>query len=418
MRPKWMLLFVIMAVAGLVTTATLAQCGTPLSYKHLATAGTYFTGWTTAANCVAVAYVVGKGNPVIGLGTDNGAYISYTTGCTSPGGCWLRFGVPTATDMIVNGQTTAWDSAGACPDISTDVMTLIAWENLSGGTTSHGLSFVAATAKYVTANAAWLYSAPMSPQNGKVFQVVPAPEIRASTNNNNGTWTFTVRMTAPNTPGIFADNAAFVKQFYDTTIATPPTVVTGWDVFYQIGTGAPASEVASAWTSLGTVPLDMTAGRNYTDFTTPAITYNSAGSQIFFSCAPHFADGFKPYTGSPAAPTYVVGANSAQIGPTPAGLFVSVTASALKNKQVTANWTTNVESGVVAYDVVFSNKKNGPFQVVPGTTTAPTGNGSSYSKTFPRPRGEKLFLKVKATMTSGVDEYSNLVGVGGGAATK
>ncbi len=210
--------------------------------------------------------------------------------------------------------------------------------------------------------------------------------------------------------------------------AQPGNIVTGIAVYYWKGVGAPATAADYAITNANWVlasggPNSQTATVSFTGAgtdpgtttiflptTSPSPTYIGLG--LFF-------DGAAP---SQAAGWYAradfVGHAVSVSNPTPAGLFTSVSASAAK-KQVTANWTTNVESGVVAYDVVYSNKKNGPFQVVPGTTAAPTGNGSSYSKAFARPRGsDKLFIKVKATMTSGVDEYSNLVAVGGGAATR
>lgn len=213
------------------------------------------------------------------------------------------------------------------------------------------------------------------------------------------------------------------KGYYDTAPAS--NILTGIAVYYWNGAGTPTTVADYAITNANWIlaaggPNSRTGYVSFTGSapdpgvatvfipsTAPASTYVALG--LFF-------DGAAP---SQAAGWYAradfVGHAVAYANPTPAGLFTSVSASAQK-KQVTTNWTTNVESGVVAYDVVYSNKKNGPFQVVPGTTATPTGNGSSYSKTFARPRGsDKLFIKVKATMTSGVDEYSNLVVVGGAA---
>ncbi len=81
---------------------------------------------------------------------------------------------------------------------------------------------------------------------------------------------------------------------------------------------------------------------------------------------------------------------------------------------MTVNWRTNVESAVAGFDVVYSRTKTGTFTVVAGTATAPKGNNSAYSVTFPKPvRVEKLFFKVQAHMTDGSSQFSDLMKLGG-----
>ncbi len=81
--------------------------------------------------------------------------------------------------------------------------------------------------------------------------------------------------------------------------------------------------------------------------------------------------------------------------------------------QVTVNWRTNVESAVAGFDVLYSRTKTGTFTLVAGTATAPKGNNSAYSVTFPKPvRVDKLFFKVQAHMTDGSSQFSDLMKLG------
>ena len=292
-------------------------------------------------------------------------------------------------------------SLGGCPT-SVDQTTVLIEQRVSEGASGHQGQFQVVTADYNGVQ----YDTDVAPAGQVPLVNIPTPTIFASVVGPTY-WDLTLTGFAP----------ASLNGFYTTN---PGNVVTGVKFYYIQSVTAPTTSTPASWTPVAQV--NSVAGNQLT-------WGSSAPPANVVVSVPKVAPG-GPTTyiaetllfgnnASPAAfESKFTGGNSSTIGPTPAGLFVSVTASA-QNKLVTVNWTTNVESGVVAYDVVYSKKKNGPFQMISGTTTAPTGNGSSYSKTFARPRGsDKLFIKVKATMTSGVDEYSNLVAVGGSAATK
>ena len=85
----------------------------------------------------------------------------------------------------------------------------------------------------------------------------------------------------------------------------------------------------------------------------------------------------------------------------------------MKKGVVTANWTTNVESGVAQFQVYSALKQAAPLPVS-GTATAPKGNSSSYTVTFASPKSAtaKLFLKIKASMTNGPDQWSDAMRAG------
>jgi hypothetical protein len=65
---------------------------------------------------------------------------------------------------------------------------------------------------------------------------------------------------------------------------------------------------------------------------------------------------------------------------------------------------------VAGFDVLYAKKKVGPFTMVAGTATAPKGNNSAYTLTFPKPvRAERLFFQVQAHMTDGSSQFSDIL---------
>jgi hypothetical protein len=73
------------------------------------------------------------------------------------------------------------------------------------------------------------------------------------------------------------------------------------------------------------------------------------------------------------------------------------------------NWQSNVESGVVAYDVYWSSAQAGAFKLVPGASAAPKGDNQSYSVTFKNPspaRGGTVWIKIRAVKANGTYEES------------
>jgi hypothetical protein len=206
-----------------------------------------------------------------------------------------------------------------------------------------------------------------------------------------------------------------LKGYYDS--APTNNIITGMAVYYWNGAGAPTNYNtfdASNWV--------LAAGNSHTGYLNWGVAGTDPGSAVVFlpTAAPvstYFAlrplfDGWTPGTaGFVMAPAFV---GQAQIfaGPTPAGLFVQDSVSA-SHGQVTVNWRTNVESAVAGFDVLYSRTKAGPFTLVAGTDTAPKGNNSAYSVTFPKPvRVERLFFKVEAHMTDGSSQFSDIMKLG------
>ena len=66
------------------------------------------------------------------------------------------------------------------------------------------------------------------------------------------------------------------------------------------------------------------------------------------------------------------------------------------------------------FQVYSSKTQGGTFLPVSGTQTAPKGNSSSYTVTFASPKSAtaKLFLKIKASMTNGPDQWSDAMRAG------
>ena len=311
-------------------------------------------------------------------------------GCSfGPSGSSLSYSSFGSTWYILHDWVSTAAGGTACPPKSSSYRIVAFFQDSTGG---YGLwSVLGSGSGYLLGNATNTY---------ETIRSLPTISITSAT-PNGGNYDLQITWNAP--------ASADLKGNYDTD---PGNLIAGYRLYYrQDVSPTPTQVLAGNWTQVpgtgdygivspGTVSISV-------PFVNTQYTYLALAPILNVAAL-----------NTPLRISYFVGSVKAVTAPTPAGLFTSVRASS-QSKQVTANWTTNVESGVVAYDVVYSNKKNGPFQVVPGTTTVPTGNGSSYSKTFARPRGsDKLFLKLKATMTSGVDEYSNLVVVGGGAATK
>jgi hypothetical protein len=413
----------LVVIVGLASVQALAQCASNLTYQNLLSAGNYWTGYTNdpATGAIGgVSLVVGKGDPAIGSGEDSGIYPMTFNGCSGPAGCQSRL---IGVNFRVAAQTAqganAWD---VCPAVSEN-LTVIMWEADAEGSSGHAAKFCAATAKVVTG--AWAFSAAMSPQNNKVFMSFPTPEIRSSVNDGGGNYHFVVRMYIPGcssdgsgnptcSGNVFANNTAFKRQYYDSTI-TPPIVITGWKVYRYVGAAAPVNGDISTggWVLDGTAAIADNAN-SYTDYTSTSFALGS--NKAWFAVAPAFADGFAPFAAySSPYSGFFVGANSGIIGPTAAPLF-SASGAGLNKGTVTATWRSNVETGVASYQVFYAGKKNGNYKPIDSTVTAPKGNNSSYSVTFAKPSpNAKFFVKVKATMMDGQDQWADAVKVGANA---
>ena len=136
-----------------------------------------------------------------------------------------------------------------------------------------------------------------------------------------------------------------------------------------------------------------------------------AMSVLFDGALP--GDQFFGNSGIPGRETYYVGPASAQVGPTPAGIFAGFDAK-LAMGTVTATWRSNAESGLAFYQVYASKLVGGPYVPINGTLTSPMGDSHVYTATFPFPKEigkRKVFLKVKATDMDGTEWWTQPVKV-------
>jgi hypothetical protein len=416
----------------LASTMAWGQCGAPVSFGYSAISNG-FNGPANTNDVGGVAYVVGLGNPALGSGTDTGPYLpscraacmvsqpladtckNTAATCTGPLKFWTLFNTG---NVYINGQTNqspAWD---ACP-LTSDNLTAILWENRNTGLGTHTVYVAGATAKYTAPR--WNFQATTTPAAGaKAMWAVPSPTVNGTPTKVGNNWTFPLRITSPATPGTWADNAAFAKQWYDGTIAAPPSIIIGWDLYYQISGSAPTSENAAVgWVKLGaadpavTVALDLTGGRNYTDYSA-AVTWDG-NTSLWFACRPVFADNFRPTMWNKTWSSAITGAdffgpvsqNSIQVGPTGSGVFASMNATAQGNA-INVNWTSNVETGVTGYQVYSATATAGPYKAT-GASIAPLGNGHNYAMSFTMP-GTKAsgvaYVKVAANKTDSTQEWS------------
>jgi len=193
-----------------------------------------------------------------------------------------------------------------------------------------------------------------------------------------------------------------LSGIYD--VAPASNVITGIRIRWAGGAAAPASDIAN-WPNILTTVNTSGAGTDPGGITSVALPDGPlpAGGIWFRMFLVYGGGVYESAFGGPAI------AGSA---PTGASLFVQDSVSA-NHGQVTVNWRTNVESAVAGFDVLYSRTKAGTFTLVAGTATAPKGNNSAYSVTFPKPvRAEKLFFKVQAHMTDGSSQFSDIMKLG------
>ena len=183
-------------------------------------------------------------------------------------------------------------------------------------------------------------------------------------------------------------------------------LVTGYKVYYMSSTAGvtPTNLDRTAWTYVG----DANGG-NIGAYTTnsASITIPNAtlGNQMYLALSLVFDSGFESFFVSPTP-------YGAQIGPTPAGVFASVSATQDKGR-VTANWRSNTETGVAFYEVWTAMSADGPFAAVAGTQTMPKGSNSTYSVTFRLPpsaaKEYTTFVKIKDQDVNGQVFWSDVV---------
>ena len=210
--------------------------------------------------------------------------------------------------------------------------------------------------------------------------------------------------------------------YYDSQPAS--NVVTGAAVYYWTntsGTTPPTNYAVGAWTlasggpnsqtgyiSWGnSTPADPTALTVHIPGPIPSNNATYLGMRVLF-------DNWNPsMTSFFATATDFVGQASAQVGPTPAGVFAGFDAK-LAMGTVTATWRSNAESGLAFYQVYASKLVGGPYVPINGTLTSPMGDSHVYTASFPFPKEigkRKVFLKVKATDMDGTEWWTQPVKV-------
>jgi hypothetical protein len=270
---------------------------------------------------------------------------------------------------------------------------VVAYQSISPGAGTHTAKFAVCSVVY---DGLHFYLDTMTNGNGGAgAQIIPnnvPTPVYVSKSGSAGNYTINLSWTAPAGGGT---NGA--RGFYDSDPGAD--VISNWQIYYQIGTGSTTEQLAG-WTLGGTF-----AGTANTASLT-GVNWNGVDS-IWFAMRPVFG------ATSGTAPVFPILGAAGTLAPTASGLFVQDSVAA-NHGQVTVNWRTNVESAVAGFDVVYSRTKAGTFTLVPGTNTAPKGNNSAYSVTFPKPvRVEKLFFKVQAHMTDGSSQFSDIMKLGG-----
>jgi hypothetical protein len=401
---KVLFLFSLVSAVLLFSVPAFSQCATSLTYVNANVAGAFWTGNVGDPQTGAiggVSLVVGKGNIAIGSGTDSGIYPMSATACSGSATCQARIISPNFRISAGTAQgTNAWD---ACP-LTTDNMTVIMWEKVSEGATTHYGQFAAATAVY---GANWGFSNAMTPQNNKVFQQIPVPTIISSVNDGGGNWHFTLRITiVPGSSG-FTNNTNFKRQYYDSTIGAPPVVITGWRVYRFTGAAPTTGDITTGgWVYMGTQAIADDANL-YTDYTTPSFALSATTR---FAVTPQFADGFYPFStyGNPYT-GYFVGGQSIGAGPTGSGVF-SVMNAVAQGNTINVTWTSNSETGVMGYQVYYATTTTGPYKAT-GASITPLGNGHNYATSFNMPAtkaGGVVYVKVAANMNDSTQTWSDV----------
>lgn len=313
--------FILVAFAAI---PCLGQCSSLYTYANVNAPGTYVTGFTDLANMGGVALVGGKGNPIVGIGTDSGNYPGFRPApYTCPQYYWLK--KLTATDIVIAGATAQNPKWDACPAYWTDRMTAVIWELVGEGTSGHSARFVAATTRFDSRTSRFNFSLGMQPANQKALMEVPAPVVLATLDTPEGLAVSLV-IPSPNTGAglAFADNAAFSGQHF-LLGETRPAVVTGWDLYVKASPEEPTSGQATGWQALGTVALDLAPGATSTHFN--VVLPTDGVTPFYFALAPRFLAGFRPHLGSQGTPRYFVGRHSAAA--VPGGAFAQVGTDAL-----------------------------------------------------------------------------------------
>ncbi len=191
-----------------------------------------------------------------------------------------------------------------------------------------------------------------------------------------------------------------LRGYYDSDPGS--NLLTGIRIRYATGATAPTSDLSNYPNIAGTLNVSSSATDPGTaTFTVPGPISTATWFRIFL-VFDNNTTGYETLWGGPV---------SGRIGPTPAGIFAREEAR-LKRGQVSLTWRSNVETNVAYYEACYATRASGPFDPVPGALTRPQGADHEYCLSFPVPaRSSKVFLKVRAVLYDGSQEWSGLLKV-------
>ena len=258
--------------------------------------------------------------------------------------------------------------------------------------------------------------------NSPIEAPVSIPQLTITNTTKIATGSYDVTVTWPPIAKTTASGSTTTDLggYYDTYPGASNNVVTGIAVYYVQRATAPS--VASDFAVTSWI---LAAGNGHSGYNSWGLTGADVGGPITVNVpvaatgnATYLGirmlfDGWTPSAGGFQAATDFVGQASAQIGPTPAGVFAGFDAK-LAMGTVTATWRSNAESGLAFYQVYASKLVGGPYVPINGTLTSPMGDSHVYTATFPFPKEigkRKVFLKVKATDMDGTEWWTQPVKV-------
>jgi hypothetical protein len=395
-------------VGALAVTSTFAACGAAATMFQSPTVGwlEYPTTDAYGTNYIGFITVMGCGSPTAGVGLDSGTYTAWTANASGKkliSGTWQNAG---ADGCLSTGTLADTSACGAsAPKRATIV---IVHKDNEGAANHSGTIWIASRIYAANADFGSLdrfgTAGTTRTWTVGVGAVMPTQALPSPTITTNGPPVTQVTLTWTGVDGV---------GYYLNADGQPASVITNYSIYTKVTTAgagnAPTSGDASTWTFVQDVPY----GTN-----TVTIPYSTpgAGNWRYYAIALKFADGMMLVPSGGGSTTWL-GANAVALAPTAAPLF-SASGAGLNKGTVTATWRSNVETGVASYQVFYAGKKNGNYKPIDSTVTAPKGNNSSYSVSFAKPvQAAKFFVKVKATMMDGQDQWADPVKVGANAST-
>jgi len=205
------------------------------------------------------------------------------------------------------------------------------------------------------------------------------------------TWTVTRTSAAGANPVIFSVTTSVMPSVnggYAAGDGAAPTVITGYEVYYQNAAAAPSTVFPGSWTLCTNGALPATAA------TTANIQSANPGASAnqYLLLVPVFESGFRGSFGQILASPF---------GPNATPVFNNVTADA-----TSASWTSGIETRVATYQVYWSVTETGTYKAV-GTSIPARGDNQTYTTNYRvLTTAPTYYVKVRANKTDGTYEFS------------